>query len=113
MHRPDVPKVYDADLANLAEWLDLASFNCGVRALSASERGKRDLYNDILGCIREIEKRGLTVLSGVMNAPQEGIPDWKVAVISVTSKLSDPGALKRRHVLVDRHIVPLRPQRAT
>jgi hypothetical protein len=32
MHRPDVPKVYDADLANLAEWLDLASFNCGVRA---------------------------------------------------------------------------------
>ena len=55
----------------------------------------------------------LTVLSGVMNAPQEGIPDWKVAVISVTPKLSDPGALKRRHVFVDRRIVALRPRRAT
>ena len=48
-----------------------------------------------------------------MSAPQEGIPDWKVAVISVTRKLSDPGALKRRHVFVDRRIVALRPQQAT
>jgi hypothetical protein len=55
----------------------------------------------------------LTVLSGVMNAPQEGIPDWKVAVVSVTPKLSDPGALKRKHVLVDRRIVASRPPRAT
>jgi transcriptional regulator with XRE-family HTH domain len=115
MHRPDVPEAYDADLANLTEWLDLASFILAkeFESASASERGRRDLYNDILGCIREIEKRGLTVLSGVMNAPQEGIPDWKVAVISVTPKLSDPGALKRRHVLVDRRIVALQPRRAT
>jgi transcriptional regulator with XRE-family HTH domain len=110
MHRPDV---YDADLANLAEWLDLASFIAEFGRVSASEPGKRDFYNDILGCIREIEKRGLMVLSGVMNAPQEGIPDWKVAVISVTPKLSDPGALKRRHVFVDRRLVALRPHRAT
>lgn len=115
MHRPDVPEVYDTDLANLTEWLDLACviLSTKIERTSASERGRRDLYNDILGCIREIEKRGLTVLSGVMNAPQEGIPDWKVAVISVTPKLSDPGALKRRHVFVDRRIVALRPQRAT
>jgi transcriptional regulator with XRE-family HTH domain len=113
MHRPDVPEVYDADLANLTEWLDLACFTAEFGRVSTSKRGKRDLYNDILGRIREIEKRGLTVLSGVMNAPQEGIPDWKVAVISVTPKLSDPGALKRRHVFVDRRIVALRPQQAT
>jgi len=114
MHRPDVPEVYDADLAGLNEWLDLASFILSTEIESAaSERGRRDLYNDILGCIGEIEKRGLTVLSGVMNAPQEGIPDWKVAVISVTPKLSDPGASKRRHVFVDRRIVALRPRRAT
>jgi transcriptional regulator with XRE-family HTH domain len=113
MHRPDVPEVYDADLANLSEWLDLACFTAEFGRVSTSKRGKRDLYNDILGCIREIEKRGLTVLSGVMSAPQEGIPDWKVAVISVTLKLSDPGALKRRHVFVDRRVVALRPQQAT
>ena len=100
-------------LANLTEWLDLACFilSTKIERMSASERGRRDLYNDILGCIREIEKRGLTVLSGVMNASQEGIPDWKVAVISVTPKLSDPGALKRRHVFVDRRTVALRPRR--
>ncbi len=113
MHRPDVPEVYDADLANLSEWLDLACFTAEFGRVSTSKRGKRDLYNDILSCIREIEKRGLTVLSGVMSAPQECILDWKVAVISVTPKLSDPGALKRRHVLVDRRIVALRPQQAT
>jgi transcriptional regulator with XRE-family HTH domain len=115
MHRPDVTEIYDADLANLAEWLDLASFilSTETKRTSASKRGRRGLYNDILGCVREIEKRGLTVLSGVMNAPQEGIPDWKVAVISVTPKLSDPGALKRKHVLVDRRIVALRPRRPT
>lgn len=115
IHRPDVPEHYDADLANLTEWLDLASFilSAEIDGASASERGRRDLYNDILGCVREIEKHGLTVLSGVMNAPQEGIPDWKVAVVSVTPKLSDPGAVKRRHVFVDRRIVALRRRPVT
>ncbi|MGH6811787.1 MAG: helix-turn-helix domain-containing protein [Methylocella sp.] len=111
MHRPDVPEDYDADLANLTEWLDLACFvlSTKIERTSASERGRRDLYSDILGCIREIEKRGLTVLSGVMNAPQEGVPDWKVAVISVTPKLSDPGASKRRLIFVDRRLVAVPP----
>jgi hypothetical protein len=107
MHRPDVPQVYHADLANLTEWLDLASFIAEFGRVSTSKRGKRDLYNDILGCVREIEKRGLTVLSGVMNAPQESIPDWKVAVISVTPKFSDPGALKPALVgRIDHDVVP-------
>src|ERR1700730_8372689 len=60
---------------------------------------------------RNIEKRGLTVLSGTMNTPQKDLPDWKVAVISVTPKLSDPGASKRRLILVDRRLVASRPLR--
>jgi len=56
MHRPDMPEVYDADLANLATWLDLACFIGEFGRVSASERGKGDLHNDIPGCIREIEK---------------------------------------------------------
>jgi hypothetical protein len=51
--------------------------------------------------VTELERRGLTVLSGVMSAPQDGMPDWKVAVISITPKLTDPGAVKRRHLMVD------------
>lgn len=115
IHRPDVSEEHDADLANLAEWLGLACFILSTEgeSKSRSERGRRDLYNDILGCVHEIEKHGLTVLSGVMEAPQEGIPDWKVAIISVTPKFSDPGALKRRHVFVDQRIVALPPDLAT
>ena len=33
-----------------------------------------------------------------MNAPQDGIPDWKVAVISITPRSSDPGAINQRVV---------------
>jgi transcriptional regulator with XRE-family HTH domain len=107
VHRPEVPETYDSDIENLKEWLDLASFVLSdfVDGSSSPERGRRDLYNDILACIRDMERRGLNVLSGVMPAPQERLPDWKVAIISVSPKLADPGAPKRRHVMVDRRLV--------
>ncbi|MFD2054907.1 hypothetical protein ACFSQT_18125 [Mesorhizobium calcicola] len=44
-----------------------------------------------------------------MEAPQPGLPDWKVAIVSVTPRLTDPGAPKRRHVMVDRRCVALPP----
>jgi hypothetical protein len=47
------------------------------------------------------------VLSGVMPAPQDRLPDWKVAVVSITPRLTDPGAAKRRHLMVDRRVVAL------
>lgn len=109
IHRPGVPDTYDDDIANLGEWLDLASFILSdiVDSPSPSDGGRRDLYNDILKCVAELERRGLTVLSGVMQAPQPGLPDWKVALVSVTPRLTDPGAPKRRHVMVDRRCVAL------
>ncbi|WP_296581261.1 helix-turn-helix transcriptional regulator [Xanthobacter sp.] len=111
IHRPDVPDTYDADIAALGEWLDLGSFILSDidEDPSPSERGRRDLYNDILKCVGELERRGLTVLSGVMAAPQPGLPDWKVAIVSVTPRLTDPGAPKRRHLMVDRRCVALPP----
>jgi transcriptional regulator with XRE-family HTH domain len=108
-HRPDVPEAYDADIENLREWLDLACFVLSTtgESLPPEERGRRGLYDDILNCIRELERRGLTILSGVMLAPQPGLPDWKVAIISVTPRLTDPGAAKRRNVMADRRVVAL------
>jgi hypothetical protein len=44
-----------------------------------------------------------------MNTPQEGLPGWKIAIVSVTPKLTDPGASKRRHVMVDRRVVTVPP----
>ena len=89
IHRPDVPEAYDADIENLREWLDLACFvlSTAGESLPPEERGRRGLYDDILNCIRELGRRGLTILSGVMLAPQPGLPDWKVAIISVTPGL--------------------------
>ncbi|MFB9985857.1 hypothetical protein ACFSOZ_17440 [Mesorhizobium newzealandense] len=46
-------------------------------------------------------------MSVVMQAPQPGLSGWKVAIISATPRLTDPGAPKRRHVLVDRCCVAL------
>lgn len=109
VHRPEWAETYDADIENLKEWLDLASFVLSSRIdqPSSEKRGRRDLYRDILACVRELERRGLTVLSGVMSSPQERLPDWKVAIICVSPKLTDPGAVKRRHIMVDRRVVAL------
>jgi transcriptional regulator with XRE-family HTH domain len=109
VHRPGVPDAYAGDIANLQEWLDLASFVLSDIADGGSlgERGRRDLYNDILASVRELERRGLTVLCGVMSAPQDRLPDWKVAVISITPRITDPGAAKRRHIMVDRRAVAM------
>jgi hypothetical protein len=104
IHRPGIPDSYDGDIETLQEWLDLGSFilsDIFDHGLS-SEGRRRELYNSILGSVAELERRGLTVLSGVMPAPQDGMPDCKVAVISITPKLTDPGAVKRRHLMVDR-----------
>jgi transcriptional regulator with XRE-family HTH domain len=114
IYRPEVPEAYDDDIENLQEWLDLASFILSdIAERLPSERGRRDLYNDILTCVGNLERRGLTVLSGVMPAPQDRLPDWKVAVISVTPRLTDPGAAKRRHLMVDRRVVALPSGRIT
>jgi transcriptional regulator with XRE-family HTH domain len=114
IHRPEVPEAYDDDIAGLQEWLDLASFILSdIAEPLPSERGRRDLYGDILTSIGNLERRGLTVLSGVMPAPQDRLPNWKVAVVSITPRLTDPGAAKRRHLMVDRRIVALPSGRAT
>ncbi|OHV82630.1 helix-turn-helix transcriptional regulator [Rhizobium sp. LCM 4573] len=109
VHRPDVPDAYDQDIANLVEWLDFASFSlAGEFHLDGEELpGRRKLYNDILTSVAEMERRGLTVLVGVMHAPQPNLPDWKVAILSITPKLTDPGAIKRDCVFVDRRSVVL------
>ncbi|AOO85148.1 hypothetical protein BHK69_31160 (plasmid) [Bosea vaviloviae] len=109
IHRPGVPDTYDDDIANLAEWLDLASFVLSelIAAGPSMEGRRRELYNGILASVGELERRGLTILSGVMSAPQDRLPDWKVAVVSITPRLTDPGAAKRRHLMVDRRVVAL------
>jgi len=109
VHRPNVPETYDQDIANLVEWLDFASFSLAREIQIEGEEppARRKLYRDILACVTEMERRGLTVLCGVMHAPLPELPNWRVAILSITPKLTDPGAIKRGHVFVDRRNVVL------
>jgi len=105
-----VSEAHDGLIYALVEWLDLASYLLDAphdQAPPPAEGRRRELYACILGCVRSIERTGLYVLGGVMDAPQLGIPEWKVAVVSVTLRRDDPGAPKRREVYVDRRCVEL------
>jgi transcriptional regulator with XRE-family HTH domain len=109
-YRRHVGDEYDKEVTELTEWLHLAS---GLFSTpDPSERGRRrELYSSVLDSVRRLEARGVTVLAGVMETPQPSVPDWKMAVISLTSKLFDPGALKRKVVLVDRRYLAQLPPR--
>lgn len=106
VHSPDVPEVYNAEIATLREWIDLASFVlCEEIECSDGEPSRRKLYNDILGHIAEMERRGLTILSGVMADEKAGDRSLRIAIVSVTPKLTDPGAVKRSSIFVDRRLI--------
>lgn len=91
------------EIFGLIEWLDLASFIRGDTAPRAPGENVsfRDLYTSILNHTKGMERLGYNVLAGVLNFPIEGIPDWKVAVLYVSNKKSDPGGQKRQFIPID------------
>lgn len=104
INRPGLDATFDGDIANLTEWFDLASFvlNEFTDGGNGGKGRRRELYNSVLNTVTALERRGVTVLAGTMAAPQPDIPDWKIGIISISLKETDPGAIKRRVVLVDR-----------
>jgi transcriptional regulator with XRE-family HTH domain len=110
VYRPNVSDAYDEEIAGLVEWFDLAAFVLGsaTEVGSAEEVSRRRLYGEVLDAVRNLERRGLTILSGVLADPQSGLPGWKIAILSITPKRTDPGAMKRRQVYVDRRLTTTR-----
>lgn len=103
IHRPELGPAYDDQIRGLTEWLDLVSFAMGPNAFDIGEPvRRRALCDDVLSAVADFRRRGVTVLVGVVNAPLPRMPEWKVAIISLTPKLSDPGAPKRRAIFVDK-----------
>ena len=110
LYRADIDAREGAEVlvAELGEWFELASFLIGCPDLAGSTEGRRrKLYGDIRACVRKLETNGFFVLGGVMEAPQPEIADWKIAVVAISSRRTDPGAGKRRYVLVDRRCAAL------
>lgn len=105
---PDPQEIYRNDIAGLVEWLDLGAFlRSDTDFTPRDEKVRfRKLYTDILGYIQSLERKGLNILGGVLHHPVKDIPEWKIAVLSISSKATDPGASKRRAMLVDVSILP-------
>ena len=96
------------DVDTLKEWLDLASFIIESEASgSLIDSGtkpvkRRDLYKDILNCVRNIEKLTHAVtLAGTYKVPTNipGVPTATVALIAFFPKLTDPAAIRRKFLL--------------
>lgn len=97
------------DIVELQEWLDLASYVRNTPARGEDSRiHLRKFYCHILEAVQRFQKRGVTVLAGVMDAPQHGLSEWKVAIVWLCPKLTDPGAINRRYVFVDKRCVELK-----
>lgn len=98
-------------LNGLIEYIDLVSFMLGngLADGSAKEAPRRELYADVLRYIDGIKRDGWTVLGGIMDAPSRNIPEWGLAVFSITSRAKDPGAPKRKTLLVDKRIAQQPP----
>lgn len=97
--------VYSADLDTLREWLDLTSFVLGTEdkdsivQTDADPVKRRKLYDDVLGCVREIERRGNAVaLTGTYQVETENaaMPKATAAVVGFFPKLTDPAAINRQ-----------------
>ncbi|WP_455976687.1 hypothetical protein [Methylorubrum populi] len=111
IHRADLGPASDAQVEGPTEWMDFASMVLGSHAIDDGEPDRRrELCNAVLAAVSEFRRRGVTVLVGVMDARRPGLPDWKVAIITLTPGLSNPGAPKRRTILVDKRLVQPGPE---
>ncbi|MBL8598972.1 MAG: helix-turn-helix transcriptional regulator [Devosia sp.] len=110
-HHPLVSTDDEHYVEGLRELLDCASLvlsdYLSIDPAETRRVGRRRLYRTILEFIEEMDAVGLTALAGVLPAPQTDLPDWKVAVVSVSQRRLDPAAPKRRRLLVDRRVVSI------
>lgn len=111
-HCIDLTEEYRPQVDALCEWIDFTAFELSDWTGLPNERRiqRRELYTKVLSYVRDLEKQGLNILAGVMEAPQERFPDWKVAVLFISLKKKDPGAAKRKFIFVDRRLVELRSE---
>ncbi len=106
---PNLSSAYDGDVATLKEWMELATYvlSDDVEPAKYAPSRRREFCDSVLAHARAIERRGLTILYGTMSAPWPGLAFLKVVVLAISPKLSDPGASKRRAILVNRKAIGL------
>lgn len=93
------------DIRGLAEWLDLGSFLFSeiLPPDPAEILGRRrEFYRDVLAAVRSIEAKGYTVLAGRLKDDVDGMSDWRITLISISPKSTDPAAPNRKVMFVDK-----------
>lgn len=109
INAPDCEAIRD-DIAGLAEWLDLGSYLFSTLLPPDPKElagRRREFYRDVLAAVRAIEAQGYTVLAGQLSDEVDGMSDWRITLVSITSKSTDPAASRRKIMLIDkRHWEP-------
>lgn len=96
------------EVAVLKEYFEDCSWIMGMEKdpqvqTSSKKVRRRQVYRALLSQIRNIEKQGYTAVCTVYNAEFEDL-SIPIGVVSFSPRSSDPGATKRRSVLVPRSI---------
>ena len=107
IHRPLLTAEHDGVIAGLAEWLDFLSFELSEEFGSGPDASirRRRLYRDALDYVESLNRERLTVLAGVFETTLPRLGAWKVAVVAISPKARDPGAPKRKVMLLDCRIL--------
>jgi transcriptional regulator with XRE-family HTH domain len=96
---------YDADIDTLRAWLDLTSFilatedKDSIIRTDAHPVKRHKLYDDVLTCVRNIERRGYAVaLAGTyqIETGNMAMPEATAALLGFFPKLTDPAAINRQ-----------------
>jgi transcriptional regulator with XRE-family HTH domain len=96
---------YDPDIDTLREWLDLTSFILATEVkdfiirTDADPVKRRKLYDDVLTCVRNIERRGYAIaLAGTyqVETGNTAMPEATTALVGFFPKLTDPAAINRQ-----------------
>jgi hypothetical protein len=101
---PDLADTYRPNIECLGEYLELVSFCLAEQPDGSpiSETARRPLYEHTLDAVRELERRGLTVLIGYIDAPHLSFPKRRICTVSLTSRLTDPRAPQRKTMFDDK-----------
>lgn len=96
-------------LDGLAEWIDLIGFVRSDVTPADGPKRMRELYQGALGCARRLRGVGMNVLAGVWTNPKPTVPDFAYAILAISPRALDPGAVKRSHIMLDRREVARTP----
>ena len=90
-------------LDQLAEWIELIAFVRNDDVVVPNEPKRlRDLYRGAFECVERLRQQGMALVVGAWKEPMPKISDFTTGVLAISPRAIDPGASKRRIIVLDR-----------